>query len=270
MAIQTVDGVIAGLQAPRPFAKAVGGTMVAGRPISYWGVGGRPAAGSWDNTLNGVTLSSSSSNVAGQLPFSDPASGNTYLARFQGQATIAGCLMLCDRLWHNGGINITSTSPQAITTPTWPLRDENGASSGKGVYVGVEVSAAVGAGTPTLTLGYTNSDGTAGRTGTNVLATAASPVANTFYEIGLQSGDVGVRSVESFTLSATWTSGTINLVAYRILAMLELTGAQTPNAIDAITGGFPRMYNGSVPFFMFIPQTTTTSNIVGHAVYAQG
>lgn len=267
MAITTLDGIISGAKYPRRFLKALGGTMVAARPISYWGVGGNPGPGSWDSTLNGVSLTAP---IAGQIPFDNPVSGNTYLARLQAQATIAGQLLLCDRLWHNGGITITSTSPQAIASPAWPSRDANGLTAGTGVFIGVEVSAGAGAGTPTLTLDYTNSDGVAGRTGTNVIPTAASPNANTFYEIGVQAGDVGVRSVQNFTLSASWSSGTINLVAYRVLAAMELQLAQTSNAIDAITGGFPRLFDGTVPFFLFVPSTTTTTGISGTLNFAQG
>ena len=267
MAITTLDGAIAGMQWPRYFAKAVTPTMVAGRPQSLWGIGGNPGAGTFDTTLNGVTLTSS---VNGQIPFTNPASGNSYLARLQGSATIAGTLLLCDRLWHNGGYTITATTAQTSTTPTWPARDANGATNGDGVLLGLEISAAAGAAAPTITVSYTNQAGTASRTATNSFATAASPTAGAFYPIGLQSGDTGVRSVQSLTLSVSWVSGTMNLVAYRVLAALELTAAHTPNAIDAITAGFPRIYDGTVPFLVFIPSTTTATNVSGQVVWTQG
>ena len=267
MAITTLDGAIAGMQWPRYFAKAVTGTMVAGRPQSLWGVGGNPGVGAFDATLNGVTLSAS---VNGQLNFTNPVSGNTYLARLQASATIAGTLLLCDRLWHNGGYTITSITAQSSTTPTWPARDANGATNGDGVLLGLEISAAAGAAAPTITVSYTNQAGTAGQTGVNSFATAASPTAGAFYPIGLAAGDIGVRSVQSLTLNASWVSGTMNLVAYRPIAALEITSANTPNAIDAITAGFPRLFNGSVPFLIFIPSTTTSSNISGQAIWTQG
>jgi hypothetical protein len=81
-------------------------------------------------------------------------------------------------------------------------------------------------------------------------------------------GDRGIRKAQSLTLSATWTSGTIHVVLYRILARLELL-AQIPNAIDALTGGFVRLYDNTVPFLVFIPSTTTTSNITGHVIWSQ-
>lgn len=263
MAITTLDGAIAGMQTPRMIAKAVTGTMVAGRPQSTWALAGSPGAGSFDNTLNGVVLSSSSAMVNGQLPHVDPGSGNAYLNRLTATATIAGTLLVLDRLWHNGGYTITSTAAQNSTTPTWLARDAAGTTNGDGVLLALEISAAAGAAAPTITISYTNQAGTAGRSATNAFPTANSPTAGAFFPIGLQAGDTGVRSVQSLTLSVSWVSGTMNLVAYRILAALPLVGAYTPNAIDALTGGLPRIYNGSVPWLVFVPSTTTTSNISG-------
>lgn len=270
MAIATVDGVIAGVQDPQPFAKAVSATLVAGRPASLWSLGGYPGAGSQSSTLAGAALSSSSAMVAGQIPHIDPGSGNSYLARFQAAATQPGTLLLCDRLWSNGGFTITSTSAQTVSSAAFPARDINGATAGAGVYIGVEVSAATGSGTPTLTMSYTNSGGTSGRSATNLDATVASSAIGAFYRLGVQAGDVGVQSIQSLTLSATWTSGTINMVAYRILAALELTGAFVPNALDAVTAGMPQLFNGVVPFLIFIPSTTTATNVSGTYVETQG
>lgn len=270
MAITTVDGAIAGMQPPRPFAKAVTGTMVAGRPQSTWALAGNPGAGAFDNTLNGVVLSSTSAMVNGQLPHVNPVSGNAYLAALTGNATIAGTLLLCDRLWHNGGFTITSTGAQSITSPTFPARDIAGSTNGDGVYLGLEISAAAGAAAPTITIGYTNQAGTASRTATNAFPTANSPTAGAFFPIGLQAGDTGVRSVQSLTLSVSWVSGTMNLVAYRVLAALPLAGAFIPNQLDILTGAMPQLQAGVVPFLVFVPSTTTTSNISGVYVETHG
>lgn len=270
MAITTLDGALAGFKWPRYFSKAVTATLVAGRPASLWALGGNPGAGSFDATLNGVTLSSTSAQVNGQINFSDPVSGNAHLGRLQAAATQAGVLLLCDRLWHNGGYTITLTTAQNSTTPTWPARDANGATSGEGVLLACEISAATGAGTPTITCSYTNQAGTAGRSATNVIATVASSAIGATYFIGLQAGDSGVRSLQSVTLSATWTSGTMNMVAYRVLAALELTAAFVPNAIDALTSGMPQMFNGTVPWLVFIPSTTTATNVQGQIIYTHG
>jgi hypothetical protein len=193
------------------------------------------------------------------------------LARFSGVASAqAGILLLCDRLWHNSGFTITSTAAQTVNSVAFPARDRNGSTNGEGVLLGVEISTATGSGTPTITANYTNQAGTSGRTATNSTATVGSSAAGTFYPIGLAAGDTGVRSVQTLTLSATWTSGTMHLVAYRVLATLELPAAGIPNAVDALTSGMPRLYNTSVPFLIFIPQTTTTTQLSGSVVYTQG
>ena len=270
MAITTLDGALAGMQAPRWIAKAVTPTLVAGRPQSLWGLGGSPGAGAFDTTLNGVALSSSSANVAGQIPHTDPVSGNAHLGRLSGMGGVGGLLLLCDRLWHNGGYTITATTAQNSTTPAWNARDAAGSANGDGVLLGLEISAAAGAAAPTITVGYTNEAGTAARSAVNSVATANSPAAGSFFPIGLQAGDKGVRSVQSLTLSVSWVSGTMNLVAYRVLAALELSVGNVPAAVDALTGGFPRLYNGVVPFLIFIPSTTTASNVSGTYTETQG
>ena len=267
MAITTLDGALAGMKPPTYFSKAVTGTLVAGRPFSPFYLAGVPGAATAPSPgLAGEALTT----YAGQLPI-PAASGNTHLARFSGVSSAqAGVLLLCDRLWHNSGFTITSTGAQTINSAAWPARDMNGSTNGVGVILGVEISSATGAGTPTITVSYTNDANTSGRTGTNSVATVATSAAGTFYPIGLAAGDTGVRSVQTLTLSATWTSGTMHLVAYRVLASLELGAAGLPNAIDALTSGMPRCYDNTVPFLVFIPQTTTTTQLSGTAVFTQG
>lgn len=272
MAISSLDGVIAGMQPARPIAKAVTGTMVAGRPWTTWALAGSPGAGSYDTTLNGVILSSTTSSIVnGQIPCYDPSGSSfQYLARFSATVTQPGLVMLCDRIWHNGGIVASSTATSSITTPTWPARDVNGSTNGDGIICAAEISSSVSTGTPTLTITYTNSAGTSSRTATNILATVASSATGSTYFFGLQAGDTGIRSIQSYAQNATWTSGTINLVCFRVLATLEIPAGLTPNSIDALTGGLPRLYAGTVPYIIFVPSTTTTSNIIGSFVATQG
>lgn len=268
MAITTLDGALAGMQPPVEFVKAVTPTLVAGRPHSLFYLGGAPGAGSAPAPgIGGETLTS----VTGRLPFTNPGAGNSYLARFQGHSNVVGTLLLCDRLWDNSGISITANTEQTFTSAVQiPARDSAGTTNGAGVYAAVEVSSATGAGTPTLTLKYTNSAGTTGRTAVNMDTTVATSAAGAFYRIGLQSGDLGIQTPNSLTLSATWTSGTIHVILYRVLARLEITALGTPNAIDALTSGFTRLYDNTCPFLVFLPATTTAANISGQFIYTQG
>jgi hypothetical protein len=268
MAITTLDQLLAGMLPPASIVKAATPTLTAGRPHSLFYLAGAPGTAAAPSPgMAGAALTS----YAGQIPFPAAVSNkNINLARFQAQATIAGTLILCDRLWHNSGLNLTSTSAQTINSVAWPARDANGSSNGAQVLIGLEVTTATGSGTPNFTMSYTNQAGTASKTGTGILPGGASSPVGSFYPMGLDAGDTGVRSVQSFTLSASWSSGAASLVAYREIARLELTAANVPSAIDAITSGMPRMYDNSVPFLLFVPSGTSSSNVSGQVVYSQG
>ena len=251
MAIANLDGVVAGWQPVQAFCKPFVAT--GSRMVSTWGIAGIPGAGSNNTTLNGGVYSSTSSPVAGQIFHADPAGGiSSYAGRVQVGSSATGVSMqvwLVDRLWDNGGFDVTNTGVQSITSPTWPARDMDGSTNGRGVMLMLEVSATTGSGSPSITVTYTNSAGTASRTGANITSTATTTASQGFL-IGLQAGDVGVRSVQSLQLSGSWTSGTINLVAFRWITPvgIVLNGA----GADPITGGFGRLYNGSVPYFLVL------------------
>lgn len=267
MAITSLDLAIAGYKAPQFFAKAASGTLVAGRPWTPFYAAGMPGAAVANSSgLAGAALTS----YAGQIPF-PAASGNTHCGIFGGVSSAqGGVLLLCDRLWHNSGFVVTTTGAQTINSATWPARDNNGATSGDGVYIGFEVSTITGAGASVISMSYTNQAGTAGRTASAVDVYAAASGVGSFYRMGLQAGDTGVRSVQTFTSSVSMTSGVVHLVAYRVLQVVPLAAAGLPSIVDPFTGGMSRNYDNTVPFPIFIPQTTTTTQLSGQAVFTQG
>lgn len=194
MAVTSLDIALSGERPLEFFTKATSGNLVIGRPWTPFYTAGIPGAAVAPTPgLTGAALTS----YAGQIPV-PPASGNTHLSyvSFVSQAQ-GGMVLLCDRLWHNSGLNVTLTTAQTVGSVAFPARDADGTTNGEGVFLGVEVSAATGAGTPTITVSYTNQAGTAGRTATNTDATVATSAVGTFYRIGLQAGDTGVRSVQS-------------------------------------------------------------------------
>lgn len=269
MAITTLDGAIAGFNPPESFLKITGTMEAAGILHSLFYASGRPGAGSAPTGLSGTALTSSVTPVAGQLPV-PPASGNTHLARLVASCTQSGMLVLADRLWHNGSISITTTTGQTINSATWPARDENGTTDGDDIMVGLETSATLGNSAVTnTTLTYTNDGGTGSKTAT-MASYPASAQAGTFVPFQLAAGDRGVRSIQTLTLGTSYVSGTVHLVAYRVLAMLPCPIVNTGNAMDLVSCGMPRMFDGSVPFLLWLPSATATANIVGQVVYTQG
>lgn len=278
MAIATLDGALAGMQMPQAFAKGATPTLVAGRPHSLWYLAGAPGAGAAPaTTAGGTSLSSTSALVAGQIPHYDPGSGNGYLSQFTALSNVTGTLLLCDRLMqvagNSGGtaIAVTTTTAQTINSGALPSRDRAGSANGDGVQWGLEVITATGAGAATPQLNsYTNQAGTAAHSANVIDTYVATSAIGAFYRFGLQAGDTGIKSVEQLTLNVSMTSGTICLVAYRVLAALPLGAANVASSQDALTSGFPRLFNGTVPFLLFVPNTTTAAAIAGVYGETQG
>lgn len=268
MAITTLDGAIAGAQPPDAFLK-VGSTMEAIATLhSLAYVSGQPGAAVAPSPgLAGAALTT----YAGQIPFSNPVTGNSYLFRFDMRATGVGVLILYDRLWHNSGFTVTTTTAQTVSSSAFPARDADGTISGSGVQVAVEVSTATtNAGAiANMTLTYTNSTNTGSRTAT-MTSFPATAVAGTFVPFQLQAGDLGVKSIEALTLGTSLVTGVVHLVAYRELASIGCFIANTSDAVDALTSGFVRMHDNTVPFLLWHPSATTGVTIAGKLVVTQG
>lgn len=280
MSITGIAGVASGLQPVQTISKAsVFDNSGLNQYGSSWYSTGVPppnVSGVSTTTAFGTALSSSSGVVAGAIPFYDPGSGNSYLAgwRMCSSAQL-GLLFLCDRLWECGAnasgsaLSPTSTSAQTITSATWPARDENGSTNGQGVYIGFENAAAMGTVTNTVSISYTNSGGTSGHTGSTVAISNGGK--GGFYAINVQSGDIGVQSVQSMTLSASMVTGSPALVAFRVIAAMELISIGIPNSLDALTAVLPRCYNGTVPFILNIGSSGPSSYMsLGSIQFTQG
>ena len=281
MAIVTLDGVVAGMQPQQTFAKAVTPTLVANLPNSLWLLGGNPGAGvaSLTTTIGGAALSSSTTIPAGAIPHYNPAAGkNAYLASLSAILTgQAGILQLCDRLHQNATITAgtallaTATTAQAMVNSALPARDQNGAVTGVGVLCGLEAQGTMGASTSTSeTLVYNDANGTLANSVVSYDTVASSAPAGTFYRFPLIGGGTGVASTVSIQHQATMTSGQLALVLYRVLASINVAAANVGQQIDALTSGFPQLQNGCVPFFLFIPTTTTATKVIGMYNETQG
>jgi hypothetical protein len=344
MAITTLDGIIAGMQAPVEFMKIGAGTQVIGRYYSLAYAAGVPGAmAAPAGGLQGLGLTTKT----GMLDFTTPGSGNSYLARFAADCINAGTLLLCDRLWENSGNSATSTAAQTHTlaisantlanptvvttaahgqaagtfivhitgsnsTPsingTWtatyisgttfsipvnvtvagtagvcyiavPPRGRTGGGTGSSgnpvpygddIKIAYEVSGVMGAGTPTLTATYVNSDGTAGQVSPSITL-ASAMIAGAFIPLPLQAGDTGIRAIASHTKNATQLTGTYHIVLYRVIARIPIIAGGIGAAVDAITSGFPKLHDYSVPFLVWNPATTTAPTMIsGQFIVTQG
>lgn len=240
-------------------------------------------------TAGGVpdALTAPTPGVAGQtmvgpnaafIPCPNAASGETKLARavFRNTSSsgLVGGYLLADLLWINSGLSVTSITAQTVNSVAWPARDFAGSTNGDGVEVAVLVTGALGAGTPTFTLGYTNEAGTAGKSAVNINPMVSVAPVGMVVPFGLAAGDTGVRSIQNHTNSATMTSGSIALIAYRPLLYVPAAALQN-NADsevmdDILTLSSAAIKDGHCLFVIARHNGNATPNFTGNFTFAQG
>ena len=175
--------------------------------------------------------------------------------------SVPSVLQLVDVLGYYPITTVTTTTAQTLNNTVTLPRYEDGA----GVRAYIVARATCGAGTPTIQISYTNEKGVAGRvvpvTLTAVTTAAAGhiihsdPTANHYgCFIPLASGDSGMQSIQTVTLNATMTSGSIALVLCKPLTSLPITvlGVQSERNLLNQLPSLPRVYDGAnLNFLMF-------------------
>jgi hypothetical protein len=136
-----------------------------------------------------------------------PTGYNGYIIRFvsfQGEAAASRCVAETNFGSFNNSTQVW-TSSSSYTVPQWA-----------GV-IQAEVTTAIqaGSGSVTVTVGYTNNTGTAGRTGTITIPRGA--LVGARYDLALQSGDLGVQSIQTVTSTPTVTG------VFKIIGLLQLS-----------------------------------------------
>lgn len=116
------------------------------------------------------------------------------------------------------------------------------------------VTSALGAAGTQLTFTYTNQAGTGSRTSQTVnSATGTSRTSQLMNGsgpfVGLQSGDRGIRSVESYTIDAGATTGTVALILFKPIALFSyppvLSYVPTEHELALAKATLPEVLNGS-------------------------
>jgi hypothetical protein len=198
-------------------------------------------------------------------------------------ATTAPCvLMLVDLLGFYPITTVTTTGAQTLNNTVTLPRYTNGA----GVQAFITPSTVMGAGTPNITLGYTNSAGTAGRATPATLpaANTTAPVTQIIYSgtgagkygpfVPLQAGDAGIRSVQSINLSATMTSGVLNLVLCKPLITIPITTLGVTAERDLVNqiASMPKVYDEACLTWLMLAGAATpvASPISGHLEFGWG
>ena len=183
-------------------------------------------------------------------------------------ATTAPCvLMLVDLLGFYPVTSVTTTGAQTLNNTVTLPRYTDGA----GVQAFITPSTVMGAATPSISIGYTNSASTVGRAtpATLPIGNTAAAVTSVVYSgtgagkfgpfIPLQAGDAGIKSVQSISLSASYVSGVLNLVLCRPLLTLPITTLGVTAERDLINqlNSGPRVYDGACLAWLMLAGAAT-------------
>lgn len=245
--------------------------------IGYWYCTSKDAGfpGAWSPGtpgINGrVTDGTNVSTDGGCVLINNPAVGANYLTEVTMTASVNHSNLFFDCLWVNTGIVVTTTTAQAIVTPTLPARDINGTTNGEGCMIGLLFTAAAtnAALITNTTVSYTNSDGVAGRTATlqNLVGACipATPVIGTIVWFSMQAGDKGVRSIENITLGTSLVTGSVSLMICRDLATIGTAVVYVPTTRTLSAPGV-RLYNGTCALHCAQTSATTVTFFNGELV----
>jgi hypothetical protein len=258
--ITTLDRLIAGMKPPQGLLKANFTAEAAGAWHSLWKIAGLPGAGYACSRL-----------TPGAIPFTNPASGASYLARLAFACGNVATMVLYDRLWACSGFDTTSVLLQVIAAAgDLPARDRNGESAGDGVEMWLEVYAAPGTTAATWTVTYVNSEGTGGRT-TTFAHPANAEAVGMMIPLPLAAGDTGVRQVTGFQCSvSSGTAGNVGITLLRRIAEVPVPAAGVVTLLDGVSLGLPRIFNDSCLAMAILASTTSMGAGVGSLVVAEG
>ena len=238
--IQSVDQLYAAFSAGQTdrqdWNKITGAAAyTAGRWYEMFSLGGFPPATAYPGTALAWKACDDATGD-GTTRFGIPHGGNVsalikHLSTISAWSTAAtgvpSVLKLVDLQGYYPGISMASATAQTLTgTPA--MRYSNG------VHAALAIRTSSGATAHNVNISYTNQDSTAGRTLPGTVACTVSAItphichsgtaANNFGpELPLASGDTGILSVQSLTLSASSTAGTGVLLLYKPLATIPLS-----------------------------------------------
>lgn len=257
----------------------------AGLWYSLFRGGGNPAADTILGTGTNLAfqaLTDTTTNATGIKHGGDVGGGTGYkhllnAAAQTAAATTAPCvLMLVDLLGFYPITSVTTITAQTLNNSVGLPRYTDGA----GVQAFLTPSTVMGAATPNLSIGYTNSAGTAGRATPTTLpiGNSAAAVTSVVYSgtgagkfgpfMPLQAGDAGVRSAQTVTISASYLSGVLNLVLCKPLLTLPITTLGVTAERDLVNQfmSMPRVYDGACLAWLMLAGAATpvASPLSGH------
>lgn len=170
-------------------------------------------------------------------------------------------------------INITDAGTGTHTMSRLLPRYTNGAGV-QAIFFNSNATA-LGAATPNLSLGYTNSAQTTSRATPTVLPVGKTAASNSLvlysgasgagkynYTVPLQSGDAGIAEINTIQNSTSYVSGEYSVAMVKELTRVPLNvlGQAAERNLQFDYPSLPRIYDGAALYWMYMSSTTTPAN----------
>lgn len=246
---------------------------------------GNPATGSIYNTGTNLAFQATSESTAnaGGIPHGGNVSPATKhilnASAFTAAVTTAPCiLMLVDLLGFYRVTSVTTITAQTTDNTVTLPRYTDGA--GVQAFMWNTNTTALGAATPNLSIGYTNSAGTASRATPTTLPVGKTAAANglILYSgtgvgkfgpfMPLQSGDAGIRSIQTIQNSTSYVSGEYSVGLCKPLLTLPITTLGVAAERDLVNQlpSMPKIEDGANLVWLMYSGAATpvNSSIYGH------
>lgn len=268
MAILSVIDVISSLQPPIFFSK--NSSVGSAGMLAYTG-------GLNSTSISGIAITSQAQvNSTDFSGYSSPSIGTYhYISRIDvsaaqvssvyGDARGYGVLM-CDVLWGSAGFSV-GLGLQSINSVELPPRDINETINGEGVFPFLHsTGTTVGAGGGNIFLTYTNSAGVSGRLASGPVSTSTTAGNGDF--MSLESGDLGVKSIQTLEFDVDHISGVYALYLLRPLVyVISNAWPKSCNGVDNIYT--TKIFNNTV-FFPVCVRNQSGINFTGSLHLSEG
>jgi hypothetical protein len=258
MSITTINDLVAGLAVGQTSwtSKTMSVPKAVGNFQSSWIAVGYPGAG---NTPPVYTVGSgytSDRTTAGALPYTNAVTQN-WLAKWFMSSSIAGTLMLVDRLWSCSGMGFAASTYTVTTPGALPARITD---NGIGCQLWVENYIAAGVSTGTLVANYVNPS--AGAESGTIPVVVNAPVIGQMQPVPLAVGATGVKQLTSVVTNATWTSGTFGMTILKPIAAATVQVAGAGVVLDWASLGIPQIPPDACLMWIWQGAAATANQII--------
>lgn len=262
----TMDTLLAGARPKYTINKVSGSAEGAGTWASLWKNAGSPIAGANPPLFSAGSGYVPTRATAGAFGQVNAAGGNELRAiNLEASGSVAGKLIIYDRLWACSGFATNITTLQSITTPgTLTTGRLPSGPDYSDVETWLEVYTAPGATGATWTVNVTDGGGTA-RARTYTHPANAESVGQMMRVMPLAAENAaGTQSAVSFQCSvSSGTAGSIGITLLRRIASIDLSLINVGQFRGALDLGLARVRDDACLAMMVQCTTTSTGQILG-------